>query len=262
MVLTDIAHKQSDETGPVADNDDAIGDSLGWLVLTETAGEEVAPIDRRQVPEDVKPIIDEVGYTQLVAHRVLLGPLAHEVHVGRVNALRPNSTTGPKPAASQFRDLRARLGDDVDAVLEQRHQLRDGLERSGHGRGVHRLSTEEGGVRTFSDPIHQHTTDIETKHGRPFGRAPPHRAAAKAPLLRRPSHDSQVYATVLHRDHRLSERSHSGWWTDHGPAVAAKVGREPFDNLVAVAAIERHVAFVEGLEISSGCHGLFGWPLD
>lgn len=87
MVLTDIAHKQSDEMGPVADNDDAIGDSRGWLVLTEAAGEGVAPIDRPQVPEDVKPIIDEVGYTQLVAHRVLLGPLAHEVQVGRVDAL-------------------------------------------------------------------------------------------------------------------------------------------------------------------------------
>ena len=162
-----MPHEQAHELGPFSDDGYAVGYALGSVVLPKPSGEEESVLDRRQVLEDVESIIHEVRHPQALAHWMLLRPLAHEVDIPGVDALRADDATRAQPAASELRDLRARLRDDMKAVLEEHHQAGDRLECSGNSGRFYRPLTEERSVRAFSNSIDEHAADIETEDGLP-----------------------------------------------------------------------------------------------
>ena len=74
---------RSGEIWPVAAHPDA-SRYRGWgLMPSEASDEEVAMADTAQVLEDVKPVVDEAGHTQLAADADLLWTFSHEPDVGR-----------------------------------------------------------------------------------------------------------------------------------------------------------------------------------
>lgn len=183
-VTAHVALEQVDEPGPFSDDGYAVGHALGSVVLPEPSGEEESVLDRLQVLEDVEAIIHEVRHPQVLAHWMLLRPLAHEMDIPGADALRADDVTRAQPAASELRNLRTRLRDDVNAVLEEQHQAGDRLERSRNSGRVHRSFTEERSVRALSNSIDKHSTDIETENGLPRQAARRYRIAAQTPLLR------------------------------------------------------------------------------
>ena len=94
------------------------------------SGEEVAIGHRQEVFEDVGPVVDEVSDSQLLADRVLVLASTDEVHVARWDFVVAQEAVRPEPLAGQVRDLRSRLGNDIDPVVERGAEDTDCLARA------------------------------------------------------------------------------------------------------------------------------------